>query len=62
MKVKIESEHAARLFGCEVGDVRDLQRPDAEALVGSKDISAVEGDEPAPAPKKKAPAKKKASA
>lgn len=53
MKVKIETEEAARRFNCEVGDHRDLQHPDALALIETKDASAVEVAAP--------PAKKKAT-
>jgi hypothetical protein len=46
MKVKIETEAAARLFGCEIGDVRDVQRQDVHALIDSKAVSVDETDEP----------------
>jgi hypothetical protein len=45
MKVKIETEAGAARFNCEVGSFRDLQKPDAEALIATGDASAV-ADEP----------------
>lgn len=61
MKVKIDTDAAARLFGCEVGDYRDVQRPDALALIEAGDVSAV-GDGEALPPAKKKSARKKAGA
>ncbi len=48
MKVKIENEAGARRFNCAVGDFRDLQKADAEALIASGDVSevAVAADNP----------------
>ena len=50
MKVKIETAGAAILFGCDIGDERDLQRQDARPLLDSGDVAAV--DETAAKPKR----------
>lgn len=41
MKVKIETESGARRFNCEVGDFRDLQKPDAVVLIEAGEVSEV---------------------
>ena len=56
MKVKIETEAAARLFGCAIGEYRDLQRPDTDALIKSGDVSDAEAG---PAKQTKSPRKPK---
>lgn len=57
MKVKIESEKAALLFGCEVGEHRDLQKTDALPLIEGGDVSAVGDGDLAP-PAKPKPARR----
>ncbi len=59
MKVKIVTEAAAQLFSCQIGDYRDLQRPDAERLIESKDVAAVDETSAAAAPSRNRPAKAK---
>jgi hypothetical protein len=39
MKVRIETAAAARLFNCDVGAFRDLERPTATPLIDSGDVS-----------------------
>lgn len=41
MKIKIETEAGAARFNCEVGAYRDLQKPDAMALIEAGEASEV---------------------
>ena len=57
MKVRIATATAARLFSCNVGDERDLQRRDAAALIDSKDVVEV-AEKAVKSSSRKAPSKK----
>jgi len=42
MKVRIETDKAAAMFSCAVGDYRGLEHRDALALIAAGDVSEVE--------------------
>lgn len=41
MKVKIETAHAARIYNCDIGAYRDLERSDALPLIEDRHVSEV---------------------
>lgn len=51
MKVRIETEKAARIYSCAVGDYRGLEGRDALPLIDSGDVSTVNEDGAAPVEK-----------
>ena len=44
MKVRIETDKAAAMFSCAIGDYRGLERPDALAMIESSDVSEAEAE------------------
>lgn len=46
MKVKIETATAAAIYNCQVGDLRDLERPDALPLIEGGHVTEVVAAEP----------------
>jgi hypothetical protein len=59
MKVRIETEKAASLYGCAIGDERGLERRDAQPLLDSGDVSELADEATTAAPRKRKPARRK---